>query len=180
MEFNRDISNRYRTTQDTRAHESTSIPVNVADTPVAKKPGKKRRKLNKKIVIGVVAILALIGSFFGGVQYQKAVFERQEKKDTASQQNTNRQKINTGKVTAISQSSVTIKDRTNQEVTYAITDATRIRDKGIDATTGDIKVNDNIVVYVDADNEKNASMIVLVVVRGTSDPGNNLPVQQQQ
>ncbi len=180
MELNRDISSRYRKTQDTRAQKSTSIPVNVADTPVVKKPGKKRRKLNKKIIIGIVAILALIGSFFGGVQYQKAVFEGQEEKDTASHQNTNRQRTNTGKVTAITQSSVTIKDRTNHEFTYAITEATRIRDRGVSVTADDIKVNNNVTIYVDADNSKHASVIIIVAVRGVSERGSNLPAQQQQ
>ncbi len=178
MEFNRDISSRYRTTQGTGAKKSTHIPVNVADTPVAKKPAKKRKKINKKILaVGAVILLALVGSFFGGMQYQKTVSSRQDHKENKSQEKNSAQKVKNGKVSAVDQSSITIKDRENHESTYAITETTRIRNKGVNAAVEDIKINDNAVVYVNPDNDDIAAVIVVASTAKAPETNSGSPAQ---
>lgn len=151
------------------------------------KPNSQSKK-SPIILLGVCAAIAIsIGSFFGGMQFQKsrtkplATFGNQQfaggEQFSFGQGDMNggprmggpRGFNGTiGTVTEISASSITVQnERSNTTKTYAITTDTQITNDGTAATSSDITKGDTVLVTTDSTDTSTATKITLNPTMGT-------------
>ncbi len=127
---------------------------------------KKTTVPTKQLVqIGAAIVLAVIG-FYGGIAYQKT-----KQPSTGAAQLTAdqtglgsdqfRRRMSTSDVTAISSSSITVKDTSGTSKTYAITSDTTITKDRATATTNDIAIGDTVLVVASSTSSTSASRIVV-------------------
>lgn len=117
----------------------------------------QKKNASKIVPILIVCGLALVGlSFFGGVQYQKSQQSKpiQNLPGMAVQNGGfggmrsgfNGQRPTSGEVTAVSSSSITVKDQSGSSKTLAITDTTTVTNNRQAGSISDIKVGDTVAI----------------------------------
>lgn len=130
---------------------------------------RKRIQSNAIILAGLAAIVLCGLSFWSGTAYQKS-----HDKSSGSQSfarsgqfggpgNGNfRQGGDIGSVTAVSDTSITVKNqRTAESKTYTINSSTTVTNNGSEAAASDIKTGDTVIVEPDSANSSTASRIML-------------------
>lgn len=133
----------------------------------------KNQLLSKFLPTAILVIIFAVAGFFGGVFYQKNKAKSANSNNLGNQFNQNSgpggmgagmngQRPNMGTVTAISSSSITIKDsRSNSEKTYTITSSTKVSDNGDTASVDDVKVDDEVMIMADSSESSEAAQIML-------------------
>ncbi len=114
-----------------------------------KSPAKRLSPPTKPLLLAAGAIVVIGASFYSGVAYQKS--KQPVAKDTGFTTNADgtgfrHRSMMRSEVTAISSSSITIKDLQGVTKTYSINSSTQIVKDGQSATYSDIAVGDNVVV----------------------------------
>jgi hypothetical protein len=123
------------------------------------------------LLTAILAILFAAGGFFGGVFYQKNKIKSvngnvngqfSENNQGPMGAGMNGQRPNMGTVTAVSSSSIKIKDtRSNSEKTYTITSSTKVSNNGDTVSADDIKVDDEVMIMADSSESSEAAQIIL-------------------
>lgn len=123
-----------------------------------------------KIALPVLGVLVLCGlSFWGGSAYGKGQTKTSAPGLSQSGQFSTmggprgiRQGGGIGNVTAISDTSITVKnDRTSESKTYTINSSTTITNDGASATASDIKTGDTVLVEASSSDSTTATRITL-------------------
>jgi len=136
---------------------------------------------NKTIIAAVLVVLALIGGFVGGMQYQKGKGSTALASGTSAAANDQpgmggrgfNRNGSFGTVTAVSSSSITVKnDRTGETKAYSISGSTTITNNGATASASDITVGDTVMVTTSSTTSTDATDIRLnPTIGGAGGPG---------
>jgi hypothetical protein len=129
--------------------------------------------LPKPFLVGIVTVILLGLSFYGGVAYQKS---RQPKVMTATAatgglsgssfaggaRRFGGQRPTIGQVTAVSASSITVQDSSSgSSKTLSITSSTQVTNNGQTVTAGSIQVGDNVLAVASTGDETQAARILV-------------------
>lgn len=130
---------------------------------------KKPKNIGKPLATTVIAVVALGGSFFGGMQFQKSKTPVVSSMNGQMQFGTNGSMPGGGRmmmhggifgeVTAISSTSITVKADSGTTTTLTINDSTSILDGGETATVDKIQTGDRVMVVKDSSDSSIAKRI---------------------
>jgi pyruvate/2-oxoacid:ferredoxin oxidoreductase beta subunit len=119
-------------------------------THTPKKLPKKVTLPTKPLLLAAGAVVVIGASFYSGVAFQKAKHPGTANTGFGTNSAVSgtgfRRRMSRSTVTAISSSSISVKDTSGNTKTYAITSSTEIDKDGQTATATDISVGDEVVV----------------------------------
>lgn len=137
----------------------------------------KKTDQRKFIIPTIIAVLIFVVGFFGGIEYQKNQTSVKTQANDAPSQNDGpgggfqvgpggggrmNMRGGIGEVTAISESSISVKDSFNDSTTtYDISDNTTITKDGKNIDTSGIQVGDRAIVQASSSNSKQAARIII-------------------
>jgi hypothetical protein len=143
----------------------------------AQRAHKKSRgtfTITKPVAMVIAAVILVIISFYGGVQYQKG---RHPVTTTTTASSAGApstsfgqggggrfrggQRPTFGSVTAISSTSITVDNQSGTSVTFAITSSTTITDSGQTTTTSDISTGETVAVIASTTDSTQAARILV-------------------
>jgi hypothetical protein len=134
---------------------------------------KKQLNLQSPVTLGVIGVVLVALSFYGGVAYQKG--KTPVGSMTGSRQASSRfggmgdyggggfSRGNRafGTVSTVSDSSITVNTRSGSSATYAITGSTTVTDGGQASSVSSIQTGDTVILTLDSSNTKNVASIML-------------------
>jgi hypothetical protein len=136
--------------------------------------------LSKPVLAGIVIVVLMGLSFYGGVAYQKS----HPAKTTATaglnggggRGRFGGQRPTIGQVTAISASSITVQNSSSgASTTLGITSSTQITDNGQTVAASSIQAGDNVIVAASTTDKTQAARILLNPSFGSGASSNNSP-----
>ncbi len=117
------------------------------------------------LFLGILVVIVLIASFFGGIAYQKSMHATATTAASGAARTARfgggARRGGFGTVAAISGSSITLTLRSGASTTFTITNSTKVTNNGASASVSDIQVGDRVAITRDTTNTSQADSIIL-------------------